>query len=401
MKNLDAARAELVLAGQATLRAEAFSSDKYALYGKNADRTLEVYHLVVAPSYACNLHCSHCYLPHHSSDQLPLSRVSHLVEEWAEVVARERNGRGIFHLKGGEPLVLPYFSDVVTAVQATGVLSLMVTTNGTVHGRTALNALSQFNKESGGQLLVQVSVDGATSATNAVTRGRDSFDRSLRFVRAVRAAGINTHLNFVVHADNVHEIESCMRLAIDEGVAQTNFLTYVPSGFGASMIDRTPDLAEVYNRLTKLFDESDEDVKGVMFGSYPHMVTQHNRDERWMSGGCIAGFRGMAYIVPNGNVYACPNLAHKSLVFGNILEQSLERILKGFPHQTCLQIDQAVASADNRFVCKGERTLDIPGVRGEERSRLVEHLQQAVGQDVADADNRWMECTSHCFSRNL
>ena len=75
--------------------------NQYVITGDPATKELNLFHLVVAPSFACNLRCRHCYLPDHSQLLMPLRRVRTLVADWAAVVARER-GRwgGVFHLKG-------------------------------------------------------------------------------------------------------------------------------------------------------------------------------------------------------------------------------------------------------------------------------------------------------------
>ena len=86
----------------------------YVMKGDFTKKALDIYHLILAPSYACNLACTHCYLPNHSSLTLPYKQVESLVDQFSEIVQEERGVfGGIFHLKGGEPLSLPYLGDIL------------------------------------------------------------------------------------------------------------------------------------------------------------------------------------------------------------------------------------------------------------------------------------------------
>ena len=383
--------------------ARAFMGENYALYGDRTERALETYHLVVAPSFACNLQCAHCYLPNHDSDRIPTERLLRLVAEWAEICIEDTGERrGVFHLKGGEPLLLSDLDQVVSAVQTTKALSLMITTNGTVLNGNVVDSLARFNDSTLGQLRVQVSLDGATAETNALLRGPASFERALQFVRLMHCAGITTYLNIVVHADNFSELASCLSLAASEGVAQVNFLTFVPSGFGADIIERTPSLVAVYKRLTELYQAGGPTVRRLMYGSYPHMVAMHNSGERAMSlGDCIGGYRGMTYITPAGDVFSCPNLVCKSLSFGNIQQQALREIIAAFPQSTCERLTGAIGDAEYGLTCAGEQLLQLPSEWGTTRRAMVAELGEAVRRDLVDDTRAIRGCTTHCFSRNL
>ena len=46
------------------------SAESYVMRGFKARRELDIYHLILAPTHACNLRCKHCYLPNHATQML-------------------------------------------------------------------------------------------------------------------------------------------------------------------------------------------------------------------------------------------------------------------------------------------------------------------------------------------
>src|SRR5688500_2717615 len=98
----------------------------YVMRGPAAEKALDVYHLIFAPTHACNLSCRHCYLPDHSGVLIPFDQVRLLIERWERIVLRDRGPLGgYFHLKGGEPLIVPYLADVLELLAARASLRFM------------------------------------------------------------------------------------------------------------------------------------------------------------------------------------------------------------------------------------------------------------------------------------
>jgi MoaA/NifB/PqqE/SkfB family radical SAM enzyme len=105
----------------------------------------------------------------------------------------------------------PQFFEMVERVCARGG-QLKIETNG--------HYLTPENCERLGQLgvkAVQVSLDGASSATFGRMRVRGEFDRTLTGVRNLRAAGVPIEINFSPASFNVHEAEQIVDLAYELG----------------------------------------------------------------------------------------------------------------------------------------------------------------------------------------
>jgi MoaA/NifB/PqqE/SkfB family radical SAM enzyme len=147
-------------------------TNNYIISGNALTREMDLYHLIVAPSYACDLRCKHCYLPDHAADTIPLEKLFGIIDEWEDIVLEDR-GRleGIFHLKGGEVAVMPYFDDVLRYIRDLGTLRLMLTTNGVRWAESAIRLLAECRDALEGNVIVNVSLDGASAETHEYIRG--------------------------------------------------------------------------------------------------------------------------------------------------------------------------------------------------------------------------------------
>lgn len=112
---------------------------------------------------------------------------------------------------GGEPLIHPRFFDMVEYV-CSRQGQLKIETNG--HHLTAENCrrLAQL-----GVKAVQVSLDGASSATFNRMRVRGDFKRVVQGIEHLRQAGVPVEINFSPTQFNIHEIGAAVDLASELG----------------------------------------------------------------------------------------------------------------------------------------------------------------------------------------
>ena len=227
----------------------------YVMRGLATERALDVYHLIYAPTHACNLRCRHCYLPDHAAGHAPLERVKTLIDAWERVVVRDRGPRGgYFHLKGGEPLILPYLIDVLDLLAEKATLRFMMTTNGTTLRPGLVDSLSRLDDAVGGDVIVIVSLDGSREEVHRVLRGAGHFAASERFARVLIEADLNVHFNYVVHSGNIDDVPDFVAFAERVGATQINFLPLVPKGFGAAMgLAGVPDPEALHGILSQLY----------------------------------------------------------------------------------------------------------------------------------------------------
>jgi MoaA/NifB/PqqE/SkfB family radical SAM enzyme len=112
---------------------------------------------------------------------------------------------------GGEPMLHPHFFEMVERVTSRG-SQLKIETNG--HYLTPENCARLKALE---VKAVQVSLDGATSATFGRMRVRGEFDRTVEGIRNLVTAGVDVEVNFSPAAFNIHEAARIVDLAFELG----------------------------------------------------------------------------------------------------------------------------------------------------------------------------------------
>jgi MoaA/NifB/PqqE/SkfB family radical SAM enzyme len=107
----------------------------------------------------------------------------------------------------------PHFFEMVARVTERG-SQLKIETNGHYLSEENCARLKDL-----GVKAVQVSLDGATSATFGRMRVRGEFDRTIGGIRNLAAAGVPIEVNFSPASFNIHEAERIVDLAFELGAA--------------------------------------------------------------------------------------------------------------------------------------------------------------------------------------
>jgi MoaA/NifB/PqqE/SkfB family radical SAM enzyme len=369
----------------------------YVMQGSTADRALDTYHLILAPTHACNLRCKHCYLPDHAAQLLPEEVALRLVDEWGDITLEERGAfRGIFHVKGGEPFVVPYLGKIMDRLVALQSLRLMLTTNGTFTSTKVLESLRACNEGLSGHVTVIVSLDGSSAATHDVLRGSGQFAVTITFLRALQNLRIHTHLNCVLHTENTHEVPSLIKLAKDLGVEQINFLPLVPKGYGAALRSRQAPHLRLHAELQIAYDSGDEATKRLLAGSLSHILDRERNQGIPAAHECVAAYRGLFYITPEGSAFTCPNLLGTEHSIGDVRTTSLRELCDRLPwlYWRLRGPDSPV----DRGICTGERVLyEKTGDKRNLESLLS--LRRRLDSDSSSV-HKTSE-TAYCVSRNF
>jgi radical SAM protein with 4Fe4S-binding SPASM domain len=190
---------------------------------------------------ACNLHCVHCFageLPR-KERALSLTELDRLFADMA------RMGSFRLGLTGGEPLLRRDLFDVIDLATAHG-LHPCVTTNG-------LRITEEIARAFGERQLVwlNVSLEGATAATNDRIRGAGTFDRVLERLQ-VLARHARFTLAFTLMSTNVHEVEACAELAQRVGADTAVFRPLYPVGVARQHLELMPTFAQYGDALATL-----------------------------------------------------------------------------------------------------------------------------------------------------
>jgi radical SAM protein with 4Fe4S-binding SPASM domain len=373
------------------------NSDTYVMHGPTAERKVTTYHLILAPTHACNLRCEHCYLPDHAPQAMPKEVALRLVHEWDEIAGEETPGRrGIFHVKGGEPLVYKPLLAMLRAMRTLPHTHFMMTTNGTLFRKSHWQALSELNEASDRAVTVVVSLDGASAATHELLRGKDAFAPTMLTLRGLRERGIRTYINCVLHAENIYELDAMVDLALGLGVAQVNFLPFVPKGYGQEMRKRQLPHRVTFEKLLECFFRLPEADRRLLAGSLPDIIAGESAGKFGAAHECVAGYRGLLYIKPDGNAYTCPNLESKEHSVGQVEKMHLKVILDNL-NNLFRRLHEDGKS--DKYICMGERKL-YEKTGHIEAERSLAGVQSTVGRKDDSADRMAKGELSFCVSRN-
>jgi SynChlorMet cassette radical SAM/SPASM protein ScmF len=182
----------------------------------------------------CNLACQHCWIS--PTYQAHGGTGGHLDYDLFALAVSEGLTLGLNSVKltGGEPLLHPDFKRIVNLIRAQE-LSLTIETNGTL-----LTAeLAKYLKEHSTLSHISVSLDGGTAETHDPFRGvKGSYEKAVQGIRNLVDVGIHPQVIMSLHARNVGDVESLVRLAEKLGCDSVKFNLIQPSGRGELMTQR-------------------------------------------------------------------------------------------------------------------------------------------------------------------
>src|SRR5580700_10025769 len=155
-------------------------------------------------TYACNLSCVHCLSSSGRRDprELTAAEARGIVDDLVDMQVFYVN------IGGGEPMLRPDFFDLVGyAVDRR--IGVKFSTNGTRLTPERARQLAALD-----YLDVQISIDGATAATNDAVRGEGSYAAARRAMDNLAAAGFGPFkISVVITRDNVAQLDALEVLA--------------------------------------------------------------------------------------------------------------------------------------------------------------------------------------------
>jgi mycofactocin biosynthetic radical S-adenosylmethionine protein MftC len=259
----------------------------------------------------CNLQCRHCL----SADMRATIAVE-LDFEQCRTLIDELDRMEVFQINfgGGEPFLRQDFCDILDYAHSKRITTC-VSTNGTTLEENLVKRLVRMKL-----LRIQVSLDGATAATNDAIRGLGSYQRILEGIGLLRKQGFDPlSINTVITQANFREIEPLCELAHHYGV-KTRLSRFRPSG-DAKRVWQEFQLNPSQLAWLSDFLSAHHDVwTGDSFFS----ITQEDRLDLGMN--MCGAARMTCSVLPDGNVYPCAFLCDQQFRGGNILRESLNDI---------------------------------------------------------------------------
>ena len=253
-------------------------------------------------TFACNLACIHCLSSSGRRDPRELTTAE------AMAVVDELHDLQVFYVNigGGEPTIRPDFYDLVDYAVGRGV-GVKFSTNGSTITPARARRLAGTD-----YVDVQVSIDGATAATNDAIRGVGSYAAARTAMDNLAEAGFGPFkISVVMTRQNIPELDQFHELAEGYG-AQLRLTRLRPSGRGA---DTWHQLHPTADQQVELFDWLVE-RPGVLTGDSFFHLSALGESLPGLNL-CGAG-RVVCLIDPVGNVYACPFVQHDEFLAGSV-----------------------------------------------------------------------------------
>ncbi len=304
----------------------------------------------VALTYRCNLKCTFCYAgcgctanPVHSSREMTFEEMKQVLEK-------------IFHqakvpsvsFTGGEPTLVPELPALVAYAKTLG-MRVNLITNGTRIDQQLAKDLADSGLDS-----AQVSIEGVTAATHDRTVGLNgAFEKSICAIGYLKDAGILTHSNTTMTAENLDE---CIHLP--EFVKKTlkndrfSMNLIIPAGSGSV----NESLIVPYHRVGKQVEEivALSRETGVEFMWYsPVPMCMFNSIVHGLGNKGCSACDGLISVGANGDVLPCASCDDS---VGNFLEKDFTSIWqsekakkyrdKRFAHPHCRE-------CENFHICNG------------------------------------------------
>jgi mycofactocin radical SAM maturase len=256
-------------------------------------------------TYGCNLSCVHCLSSSGLRDpeELTTAEAMAFVDELVQMQVFYVN------IGGGEPTLRPDFVDLVDYAVDHKV-GVKFSTNGTT--MTAARARRYAAMD---YLDIQVSLDGASPATNDPVRGEGTFAVAVTAMDRLAAAGFGSFkLSVVVTRRNAGELDELLALAESFG-ATLRVTRLRPSGRGAAVWN---DLRPTAQQQTSVYGFLTSHPSVLTGDSFFHLGPLGSQPLAGLNL-CGAG-RVVCLVDPVGDVYACPFVMHPDFKAGSIRE---------------------------------------------------------------------------------
>lgn len=249
--------------------------------------------LLAELTHRCPLQCPYC------SNPLELERAARemTTEEWRSVIRQAAElGCMQIHFSGGEPTVRPDLEIFVAEAVAAGLYTNLIT-SGVLCDRARLERLATAGLEH-----VQLSFQGATAGVADRIGGHaGGHEKKLAFARHVRDAGLPLTTNFVVHRQNMHQLDDMIGMAVEMGAERIEIANVQYYGWG---LKNRAALMPSRDQLVSMIDKvagARERLKGVLAIDFVAPDYYAKRPKA-----CMGGWgRRFLNVSPSGKVLPC------------------------------------------------------------------------------------------------
>jgi radical SAM protein with 4Fe4S-binding SPASM domain len=283
-----------------------------------AGRLQQVYFTITRE---CDLACPYCYqgLRQRKSKTMSLANAQTTLGKIAAF-----NPDCHIIVTGGEPFMHPEPFAIFDTIERLGLRFGLLCNGSFIDDRVAAR-LAEYR----GLKRVQISLDGMTSEIHALTRGKSSFEKALAAIDHIAEHDIPLVIAPTIHQGNAHQIADMAVFAANKGAwFSPNNLRVFPhdENDGKFSLDNETlagVVAHVRKRLGETFPA--EYLRAIEHRAKgPAVCSVSAPNANFI---CGTG-HSLLDIDWNGEVYPCHLLKDRSMVLGNIFEQSFDDIYR-------------------------------------------------------------------------
>jgi len=280
-------------------------------------------------TFRCNMRCVHCIenAGARTSEELPKStwfKVFDLLEE-----------NGITHVKinGGEPLVRKDIWDILEYLSKK-IYKVYLLTNGILINRKYAQKIKEWD------IMVALSLDGATPTEHAFIRGKESyFHAVINTMKLFKELGVRYTVTCIIHKKNYKSLEKIYDICNNYN-AEKIFFTVLELGGRAKINykDISPQKDELIDILKNIKSIKEDKTKISINALYPLLMkisnentsvnNKVNNKKKYLDEEirCKAG-NEIIVISSNGETYPCSVfIGNNNFMLGNILNKTLQEI---------------------------------------------------------------------------
>ena len=311
----------------------------------------------------CNYNCLHCF---NAADNSRLQ--SEFTLEEAEKLIREAEECGInaFTITGGEPMLHPYFIDIIRSIYEHGMYVEELNTNGFFITQNILDEM----KKIGCRPLMKISFDGV--GHHDWLRNREGAEENtLRAIKLCIENGFPVKAQTNVHRLNVHTMLPTAKLLDSLGVREMRIIrTSESPRWYENAGNACLDIDEYYDRMLEFLGEYIKtDCKmGIDIWQFMHLFMESKAyrpkgvecgiGEYRDSLPVCRGNRGMAAVGANGNLYPCFQISgyfeQHGWFLGNVKKDGLKKHLRSgdYLDHVCTTVKEIKEHSEKCANCK-------------------------------------------------
>lgn len=301
----------------------------------------------------CNLACKMCYVRMSKAEQEATAPLR-TAQEWVEL-GRKAKEMGMLYLllTGGEPFLRRDFQEIFQQLHALGLI-LSINSNGTLINEETVAWLRQTPPSR-----INITLYGASAETYGRLCGDPAgFDRAIKAIRLLKAAGICVKLNYSVTPDNAEDLPAVFAFAEAEGlILQATSYMFPPLRRDLAMIGQnerfSPEEAAYYAAQILRYMGGDDHFLRQMQQSLPPIPT--DGEDCWNTEAgegirCRAG-KCSFWVTWNGSFLPCGMMPLERSP--NVFEEEIEKawqITQGYAE--CIRLPAKCAVCQARDTCK-------------------------------------------------